>query len=242
MKLQFVGTGAIGAKERSACTLINNEILIDLGNGNAKSIKQLGHSIEKIKAVFITHLHGDHYADIPFLILDRMILKTKTNNELVIYGPEKLEENVRVAYEVFFDNYERYKNDAGIKFATVKESKDISVDKYEVTPYKVDHGKLQPAYGYIVKKDNKSVGFSGDSVYCKAIDEIVKKSDVSVLDMSSVKTVPGHMGMEDILKICEKYPEKTIIATHMHAETRIIANDLKVKNLIIPNDGDVYEF
>ena len=242
MKLQFVGTGAIGAKERSACTLIDGEILIDLGNGNAKSIKQLGNNIEKIKAIFITHLHGDHYADIPFLILDRMILKSKTNHELVIYGPEKLEENTRIAYEVFFDNYERYKADAQVRFKSVKEMNIVEVDKYEITPYKVDHGKLQPAFGYVVKKGDKSVGFSGDSIYCDAIDEIVKTCDVSVLDMSSVKTVPGHMGMEDIIKICEKYPDKKIIATHMHAETREISRELKVKNLIIPSDGDVYEF
>ena len=51
MKIQFIGTGSIGAKERSACTLINDEILIDLGNGNVKAIKQLGNDLLKIKAI-----------------------------------------------------------------------------------------------------------------------------------------------------------------------------------------------
>lgn len=37
MKLQMIGTGAIGAKERSACSLIDEKILIDCGNGNIKT-------------------------------------------------------------------------------------------------------------------------------------------------------------------------------------------------------------
>ena len=242
MKVQFIGTGSIGAKERSACTLINDEILIDLGNGNVKAIKQLGNDLLKIKAIFITHLHGDHYADMPFFILDRMIYQNNIKEDIKIYGPKNLEENTKVVHEILFGNYEKNKQDARISFEEVKEEECKEVGEYKVTPYLVDHGKVKPAYGYIVKNNEKRIGFSGDSIYCEAIDEIVKNSDISILDMSSKKTVPWHMGIEDIIKICEEYTTKTIIATHMHAETRILAKDLKIKNLIIPQDGDILEF
>lgn len=244
MKILMVGTGSIGAKERSACTLINDELLIDLGNGNVKTIKQYGNDISKINTVFITHLHGDHYADIPFLIADREILQYtgRLDTDLIIYGPEALEEKTRCVCEAFFGKYEKKKKLTRTSFKKVEEGKTEKINGYEITPYLVDHYDVKPAYGYVVKKDGKSVGFSGDSLYCEAIDEIIKNSDISVLDMSSQKPTPSHMNMEDIIKLCNKYPEKKMIATHMHAEIRKPANDLKIPNLIIPNDGYVLEF
>ena len=41
MEVKVIGTGAIGAKNSSACTLIDKRILIDCGNGITKKIKQL---------------------------------------------------------------------------------------------------------------------------------------------------------------------------------------------------------
>ena len=67
MKIQFIGTGSIGAFQSSACTLLDDEILVDMPNGAVKKLKQFGIDINKIKSVLITHLHGDHFLDIPFL-------------------------------------------------------------------------------------------------------------------------------------------------------------------------------
>lgn len=241
MKIQFIGTGSIGAKERSACTLINDEVLIDLGNGNVKTIKQNDNDILKIKALFITHLHGDHYADIPFFILDRTILNKKIEKDCTIYGPKGLEENVKLIFETFFRKYEKNRDLARIKFEEIEEKHIEKVFDYEVIPYLVDHGAISPAYGYIIKKDGKSIGFSGDSVYCKAIDEIIENSDVAILDSSYKKAHVGHMGLDNIIELCEKYPEKKIITTHMQLETREVAKNLNIDNLIIPNDGDIFE-
>ena len=66
MKIKLVGTGSIGANERSASTLIDDKLLVDLGNGIAKTIVLQGDRLEDIESILITHLHGDHYADIPF--------------------------------------------------------------------------------------------------------------------------------------------------------------------------------
>lgn len=40
MKIRMIGTGSIGAKAFSSCTLVDGKILIDLGNGNVKHLKE----------------------------------------------------------------------------------------------------------------------------------------------------------------------------------------------------------
>lgn len=40
MKIKMIGTGSIGATAFSSCSLIDDNILIDLGNGNVKHMKE----------------------------------------------------------------------------------------------------------------------------------------------------------------------------------------------------------
>ncbi len=99
---------------------------------------------------------------------------------------------------------------------------------------------MKPAFGYIVHKDGKKVGFSGDSMYCSAIDKIVEDADISILDMSlKDQGNQSHMGYLDIKNICNKYKNKTIIATHMRRSARDVGIKNPIKNLIIP--GENYE-
>ena len=69
MKVELVGTGAIYSKYNSACTLVNGEMLVDVPNGVLKQLINSHHYPEKIDKILITHMHGDHIADIPFLLI-----------------------------------------------------------------------------------------------------------------------------------------------------------------------------
>ena len=85
MKIKTVGTGGVPAKQRSSCTLIDNKILIDCGNGIVKTLLEQNVDINKIDVLLITHLHGDHFLDLPSLIIQRKIIQA--TNELNIYCP-----------------------------------------------------------------------------------------------------------------------------------------------------------
>lgn len=102
----------------------------------------------------------------------------------------------------------------------------------------VEHGNFEPAYGYIITLNNKKIGFSGDSKFCNAIENIVEETDISILDMSHAQNVsPAHMGIEDIKYLCNKYKNKTIISTHMHEYTKGQALRLNIKNFIVGKDN-----
>ena len=59
----MIGTGAISVKQRSACSLVDDKILIDCGNGIVKTLLEQDVNINKIDTLLITHLHGDHFLD-----------------------------------------------------------------------------------------------------------------------------------------------------------------------------------
>lgn len=238
MKVKFIGTGDIYVKERSACTLVDNRILIDCGNGIVKTLLEQNVDVIKIHTLLITHLHGDHFFDIPFLMKLRKF--NHVNNKIDIYCPKGTEGTICKLTDIAYPNsdWKILKDKAKVNFIEFEElnNKEIA-EGYFVNSYEANHGGFTPAYGYVLKKD-KSVGFSGDSTYCNNIDIIIENSDLSVLDMTFIKSDKEHMGINDIEMLSRKYSNKTIATTHMSEAVKQCVKEKKISNLITPNDGD----
>lgn len=235
MKLRMIGTGSIAGQSRSASILIDENILIDCGNGIVKTIPE--QYIPKIDVLLITHLHGDHFLDTLFLILCRHFESMK--NTLSIYCPRGTEKVVRELFALTYPgmDFEKILSNANVRFVEFDELKDEEVlSSYFVTSYNVEHGTME-AYGFTVSHKNTTVGFSGDSAYCKGINQILEKSDAAVLDANFMLGNEKHMGLDTIQQIAEKYPKVTIIPTHMRDDVRQAMQALQIDNLIVPHDG-----
>lgn len=243
MKVKTVGTGSIWAKERSACTLIDNKILVDCGNGITKTLMEQDVDIYKIEVILITHFHIDHFLDLPMFILTRSL--EESPKILKIYGPKGIQKNCE-------DVYNKFMSDGGYFLDVMKKSNvrffefenlidEEAINNYYITSYLVQHGNLNNAYGYTVKNNNKIVGLSGDSGYCESIANIVKNSDIAVLDTSFLTGNRDHMGIDNIEKICASYSNKKIISTHMRNPSRLEALKRDIPNLSVPIDGQEFE-
>lgn len=242
MKVKMIGTGAILVKERSACYLVDDRILVDCGNGTIKTL--LGYDdvdVSKINTLLITHLHGDHFLDIPFLILLRN--SYKLTDEFRIYCPvgttEIIGKLIGLAFPDIKDWTEK-KDKANVKFIEFENlSNEEVIPGYLVDSYNVSHGDIKPSYGYTIKNNESIIGFSGDSSYCNAIDEIVEKSNLIILDTSKEFGNDQHMGIDNIKTILEKYNKRTV-ASHLSKKVREILDSTNIENLIVANDGEEY--
>lgn len=242
MKIKMIGTGAISSKKRSACCLIDDKILIDCGNGIVKTLLEQNVDINKIDTLLITHLHGDHFLDIPFLILQRKFCSA--NNELKIYCPIGTEKIIGKIIRLIYSDIKDWtilRDKTKVEFVEFEELKEKEVSaSYFVTSYNVIHGDFSPAFGYIINYKDKAIGISGDSTYCDNIEKIVQNSDISILDMSFIESSDKHMGVNDIEFLSKKF-NKNIIPTHMSDSARNYAIEQKIDNIIILNDGDSIE-
>ena len=239
MKLQFMGTGSIGSSCFSACTVVNDDVLIDMPNGIIKYMKKINVEVEKIRYIFITHFHGDHFDELPFYMIYKYA--NKCSYETVVYGPKGIKEKVVNLMELIFPNaYEDIKDKINVRFVEHNGEEVELENGIKVKPIPVIHENLKPAYGYMVFDVEHSVGFSGDSMYNESIDEIIENTEMSILDTNfPYDGNDAHMGVSDIEKLCQKYADKKIVCIHMSDGARERALNLDVRNVIVPEDGTV---
>ena len=75
-------------------------MLIDCGASSLIAMKRAGVDPSAVGWVLLTHLHGDHFGGLPFLVLDGQF--SRRTRPLVIAGPPGVRSRVEAAMEVFF--------------------------------------------------------------------------------------------------------------------------------------------
>ena len=75
--------------------------LIDCGASALPALKGQGIEPNRIDAIILSHLHGDHFGGLPFLLLDAQFL-SRREKPLTIAGPPGTRARLDAALEVFF--------------------------------------------------------------------------------------------------------------------------------------------
>jgi ribonuclease Z len=87
-------------KRNPTAQIINHNqkiFLIDCGEGTQMQLRRYHLKLQRISQIFISHLHGDHYFGLIGLISTMHLLGR--NDELHVYGPEQLEDILKIQLE-----------------------------------------------------------------------------------------------------------------------------------------------
>lgn len=102
-ELTILGSGAAlpTAKRKPTAQYLccnDRHLLIDCGEGTQNELRKNKIHFQKITHILISHLHGDHYFGLVGLLSTLHLLGR--NQGITIYGPEELEQIVRLQLEV----------------------------------------------------------------------------------------------------------------------------------------------
>ena len=97
-----------------------------------------------------------------------------------------------------------------------------------------------PCFAIIIKGE-KTMCYTGDTLYNDNIDKCFEQSDLVLADCSKPSgcTAP-HMTVDDARRLALKYPNTKIIATHQSASYDP-AEDLKGTGIISAQQGGIYQ-
>lgn len=159
--VKFLGTGSAlpTAKSNPSCQYIfcqNRHFLIDCGEGSQIQLRKQGIKLQKIDAIFISHLHGDHYFGLVGLLSSMHLLGR--DKAIHIYGPPPLENIVRSQVELGNSRL-----DFELVFHPIEDQFEglIFEDKVvEINTFKLKH-KI-PTHGFIIREKQKPRHILGD--------------------------------------------------------------------------------
>ncbi|HEX3960519.1 MAG TPA: MBL fold metallo-hydrolase, partial [Trebonia sp.] len=106
LTITFAGSGdAFGSGGRhQACIHLRGPgfgpVLLDCGATSLSALKGLGLDPGEVNAVLVSHLHGDHFGGLPFLILDGQF--SRRTRPLAIAGPPGTSRRLAEAMECLF--------------------------------------------------------------------------------------------------------------------------------------------
>jgi len=202
-KIVLLGTGTPNAEpERSGSALaiiVNDQAyIVDFGPGvvrRAVAAYKAGITAlapHRLTRAFLTHLHSDHTAGFPDLILTPWVLER--DKPLEVYGPEGLEEmtgHILAAYQPDIqerlDGLEPANPDGCVvnphdcKPGIIYQDNNVRVEAFSAY-----HGSW-PAFGYKFYAPDRTIAISGDTKPTSAIIEAYKGSDVLIHEVYSAK-------------------------------------------------------
>ncbi|MBT8078256.1 MAG: MBL fold metallo-hydrolase [Gammaproteobacteria bacterium] len=235
--------------------------LIDAGEGIWRSISRaalvngdeftVGLSPEKLKYLFVTHLHEDHTIGIPSLLLNPFKLDIPTSKE--IYGPKGTADMVRhivAAWKIDIEEaiFDGYNPEGGratghdIEFA---DSGIVYEDRNaKVAAFRTKHGSLADTFAYRFTTSDRVVVFTGDGgPYHENIVRAAMDANVLVAETVTEDNIQYAPWGGDTVAA----KKKEIFRFHFSpAVLARIANEANVKTIVLSheqnyNSGDDYD-
>jgi len=205
-------------------------ILMEAGPGLLPALKGSRIPTDSFDLLLISHLHGDHFAGLPFLILEYM-WETRRKKVLTIAGPAKLEERTWQLMRTMFPHFELDKIKHKLKFVVLEPGRTARLGKFQVRAIRSPHTKPDISLSFRVTAGSKSIVFSGDSGWN---DELVKLSDGADLFLCECTYYESaeldfHLNYPLLAANRDKFKVRRMVLTHLGREVLSRENEIAIE-------------
>lgn len=223
MKLRFLGCGdAFGSGGRfNTCFLVEESgtsFLIDCGASSMIAMRKFGVDPNSIDAVMISHLHGDHFGGLVFMLMDAQLV-SKRERPLVIVGPRTLGKRLSDALECLFPGSTGMTWRFDLRIEAFEDETPWRWGAVSVMPYRVKHFCGAPPYALRVSCGGKTVTYTGDTEWVEALVPAGRDADVLIAEAYfRDKPVKFHLNVETLMRHLDEIRPKHLVLTHMSAD------------------------
>jgi ribonuclease BN (tRNA processing enzyme) len=219
VRVQFLGSGdAFGSGGRlQTCIYIETEsirFLIDCGATALSGMKRFGIDPASIDLILLSHLHGDHFGGLPFLIPELHLISKRTR-PLLIAGPEGAADRIQAAMENFFPGSGQMQG-FPLEFIELFDRQPARIKSLTVTPHRVVHSPGTNPYALRIECADKVIAYSGDTEWVASLLEVARGADLFICEAYYYdKKVKYHVSYQTILAQRQALDCRRLIVTHM---------------------------
>ncbi len=223
VKITFAGTGdAFGSGGRfNTCFIVDApdiRFAVDFGASSLIALNALGIAHNTIDLVLLSHLHGDHCAGIPSMLMEAM-LGAKRTTPLVVAGPKDTPQRMKSVTEALFPGSGRMVPKFDLTMLELETLRTHDVCGLKVTTYPAIHTRETHPTSLRIEVAGKVIAYTGDSAWTDHIPALAENADVLISECYFYeKPVPFHMNYPDLVEHRADIKAKRLVLTHMGAE------------------------
>jgi len=241
--LTCLGTGdAFGSGGRlQSCYHVaaaGRQLLLDCGSTVLTGLKRSGLSATDIDAVVISHLHGDHFGGIPYLLLDGKY-GDKRDKPLTLIGPLGLRQAVESLADILYPGTFADGCGFAVDYLELDPSKTLALEHFTLESYRVRHGRSAEVYGVRLAVAERVIAYSGDTEWTDELVSLARGSDLFIVECGGFdEPLPSHLDYLTLLMRRAELGSNRLVVTHMGSR---VLDHLETLALEFLNDGDVLE-
>ena len=246
MRLTIVGCGdAFGSGGRfNTCFKIDARqatILLDCGASSLVALKAHHIDPNAIDGVVLSHLHGDHFGGLPFLLLDAQLPGRRTR-PLVIAGPPGTRARLDAALEVLFPGSTNTSWRFAWEVREIVPGQPSELLGLTVETIEVEHPSGAPSTAVRLGDGERVLAYSGDTQWTEALLAIGRGADLFIVECSEyVRNVAYHMNWSMLQGRLADLGAKRVMITHLGPAMLAQTEAARQAGVLVASDGTVIE-
>ncbi len=195
----------------------------------------------EIDAIVLSHLHGDHFGALPFLLLDAQFLALR-ERPLLIAGPPGTRARVDQLLEAFFPLSTLNKWRFSWKVMELQVGSSNEVLGHTVRAAEVVHFSGALSTALRVTDGKKVFAYSGDTQWVEVLIPMATDADLLIIECYKYSGQPaGHLTWEILKPRLPDLRARRIMVTHMNPTMLERLDEVRAAGVLIAEDGAVIE-
>lgn len=217
------------------------QFLLDCGATTLIGMNRAGLDPNAVDCILISHLHGDHFAGLVWLLMYSHYVSDR-KKPLLVAGPSGIRDRVVAAAEVLFPGSSGLDLRYPLEYREFANRVPLDVGELTVTPFEAVHGSGAPAHALRVEIDGHCLGFSGDTEWVDDLAHCARGADLFIVDCFGYESdVGSHMSWRTISERLDLLDARRLMLTHMGPEMLAKAGDIHDPRIMVAEDGLVLE-
>jgi ribonuclease BN (tRNA processing enzyme) len=219
MDVTVVGSGdAFGSGGRfQTCIAIAVDdvprLLVDCGATSLTALRRQQVDPNEIETIVITHLHGDHFGGLPFLILDGQF--RRRTRDLTVVGPPGTQDRLRQAMETLYPGSSQVQRRFEVHVIEHADRRPHDFGELRVVPFEVRHASGAPAYAVQLQTPTGSLAYSGDTEWTDALLDAADGVDLFLCEGYSPTAIRWHLDLETLSQHRDRFTCRELVLTHL---------------------------
>jgi ribonuclease BN (tRNA processing enzyme) len=203
--------------------------LMDSGPTLLLAMKQRGLDPAKLDFAVISHMHGDHFAGLPFLLLE-YTYEAPRSRPFLIVGPPGIEERIWNLFRALYSDISRDVLPFELQFQEMEPDTTFRVGDVDVLAVRVPHQDEEVSLAYRFTVAGKQIVYSGDSPWIDRFIDLSADADLFVCECTAYEKPMGrHVEWTTFKHVLPKLRCRRLVLTHLGREMRAHAAELGVE-------------